>query len=183
MKAWLGVIGAFALAACGPSEQELAEIANQTAQWDAELAAKKEKEAAAEVRAKAGISEIKYPECDKAFDNGVTTCGKKVFKTSMSECRSRAIKWEPSGTIVDEYVGDSWQEAAGSEASADDDERISRINEMSKEVENSIMRGYQAQYVAIILGNGTRNIRKYFCNLDESLKIKEFGQGLLVTVK
>lgn len=180
MKLWWGLAAVVGLTACGPSAEERAQEAEElrrlSAEWEAEDAAVQAKEDAA----KAGISDIEYPACSKSFDVGVTACGKEVFKRSMSECRSRVVTWEGRGTVLDRYAGDSWLRAAGSESYAEDGERLKQIERMSNEVNNERIRGYAGQHLAVILGDGTSNIRKYYCELDESLKLKTLAQGSIV---
>jgi len=120
-----------------------------------------------------GLDKVIYPKCDKAFAGGkITSCGKRAFTIAMNECRGRATSYVPGGALLDEYSGDSWQDAAGKSETWNDDKRLKVMAVSFSDVSLT-------QYVAVAMGNGTSDIQHFSCHLDKAFHLKAFaGAGV-----
>jgi hypothetical protein len=161
-------IVASALSSCSneqPLNQAQIDAINESVKTPEERAADKAR-ADRKAAANANLDKIAYPNCKVAVETGrITACGTKVFVAAMAECRSRALGLAPSGSLLDEYAGDSWQERAGLSSVMNDKDRLAGLAHNPDQL-------HWPQYVAVALANGTDDIQNFACDLDGSLKLK-----------
>jgi hypothetical protein len=166
-------IVAGAVSACSneqPLNQSQIDAINESLKTPEERAADKAR-AESKAAANANLDKIAYPTCTAAVEGGrVTSCGKKVFVASMAECRSRALGLAPSGSLLDEYAGDSWQERAGRSSLMNDKDRLAGLARNPDQL-------HWPQYVAVALANGTDVIQNFACDLDGRLRLKSVDRS------
>jgi len=162
-----------AVSACSneqPLNQSQIDAINESVKTPEQRAADKAR-ADRKVAANANLDKIAYPACKAAVEEGrVTACGKKVFVKSMAECRSRSSDWAPSGSLLDEYAGDTWQERAGRSSVMNDEDRLAWLARSPDQLD-------WPQVVAVALGNGTDAIQNFACDLDGGLRLKSVSRS------
>lgn len=152
---------AFAVAGCGPSAEETAKRLQERAR----AAALDTKLDQAIARANSGFEKIVYPACPAVWAaKKATNCGRATYKIAMAECRHRTMQIArvSSGTpeLLDEGAGDTWIRAAGGLPSVmTDDERL--------DLNDGGSGASMPEALAVILGDETRSIAAYGCDLTD----------------
>jgi hypothetical protein len=120
-------------------------------------------------REEAELARLVYPKCEQVWkDDKLTPCGAQVLKTALEACQSKARETlEGSPVLIDEYTGDSWQWRAGTLAVASIENRVERMTRS----------GAYLEPFAYALGNGTDEMKKFYCELGEEMHLKHVTDG------